>query len=757
MEGAAALKFLDRFVNEGSTSVDRPRTSIFGPDGNLYVPWGGTNAVLRYDGATGAFIDAFVPAGSGGLNSPYDLAFGPDGDLYVSSLGNGQVLRFDGSSGAFLNVVASGLSATTGLGITFGSDGSLYIVNQGMNDVLRLNNGTLSAFVTSGSGGLNGPTKAVFGPDGNLYVASQNTNQVLRYNGQTGAFIDSFASTNLGQGNTNLGPTWLEFGPGGYLYTTARTTPNSGNETIIRFNAATGAFVDAFNLKRDGWSFQIGPGNIIYDSANGAGNFVDRIGPSSLAAFTVSLDSASTTPVTVSYSTGSPTDTALAGRDYTPASGTITIPPGLTSQTILIQTLDNGLVDPTKTFTVNLSNPVGGTIARGQGIGSILDGDSTKFYVVDDASTDRTYRYGVTGNVFASSTLTGGDTAPRGAASNAAGTSVWVVDASKNVYKYDTSGNLVGSWPASGLTGATQLTGIATNGTDIWLVDAKMHKVYKYTGAAGRASGSQSAASSFSLSRSDSNPQDIVTDGTSFWVVDGTALKVFKYTLSGALLGSWAIDPANTHPTGITINPNNVSDIWIADNGTGKVFQYTAAAGLTSGSQIAAAIFALAPGDTNPQGIADPPPDLLLTPAAPPAALSQPTVVALSAAPSIGALTGVAVPSLAARDAALALPAREPFPRLEAPAADLLAVATLMPRLDGSTVVADRAGTFGGTSGGPMPLVGVPPLDPANNRGVRTGRSDTSARDGSGGDDGGLASTADFVFAVPPVDAAAGE
>src|ERR1700692_46672 len=35
-----------------------------------------------------------------------------------------------------------------------------------------------------------------------------------------------------------------------------------------------------------------------------------------------------------------------------------------------------------------------------------------------------------------------------------------------------------------------------------------------------------------------------------------------------------------------------------------------------SGSQNAAATFALAPGDTNPQGIADPPPaDMLLTPA----------------------------------------------------------------------------------------------------------------------------------------------
>jgi hypothetical protein len=108
-----------------------------------------------------------------------------------------------------------------------------------------------------------------------------------------------------------------------------------------------------------------------------------------------------------------------------------------------------------------------------------------------------------------------------------------------------------------------------------------------------------------------------VTDGTSFWVVDGTAHMVFKYTLSGSLLGSWTIDPANTQPTGITINPNNVSDIWIVDNGTDKVYQYIGAASRTSGSQNAGATFALASGNTNPQGIADPPTaDMLHAPSA---------------------------------------------------------------------------------------------------------------------------------------------
>src|SRR5262249_34357121 len=81
---------------------------------------------------------------------------------------------------------------------------------------------------------------------------------------------------------------------------------------------------------------------------------------------------------------------------------------------------------------------------------------------------------------------------------------------------------------------------------------------------------------------------------------------VYKYNLSGSLLGSWTIDAANSSPTGVTINPNNVSDIWIVDSGTKKVYTYTAAASRTSGSQNAASSFALAANNTNPQDIADP-------------------------------------------------------------------------------------------------------------------------------------------------------
>jgi hypothetical protein len=233
----------------------------------------------------------------------------------------------------------------------------------------------------------------------------------------------------------------------------------------------------------------------------------------------------------------------------------------------------------------------------------------TKFYVANDASSDRTYEYTATGSTVENYALNAGDTAPRGAASTVAGDRAWVVDANKNVYVYNTSGGLVGSWTAGGLATNAKVEGIATNGTDVWIVDAQKDRVYRYTGAASRLSGSQSAASSFALNSGNTNPKDIVTDGSSLWVVnDSTTDKVFKYTLSGSLLGSWSITGAGSSPTGITLDPSNVSALWIVDSGTRRVYQFDAAAGRTSGSQSPATGFALAAGNSNPQGIADPPP-----------------------------------------------------------------------------------------------------------------------------------------------------
>jgi hypothetical protein len=87
----------------------------------------------------------------------------------------------------------------------------------------------------------------------------------------------------------------------------------------------------------------------------------------------VSLSEASPTPVSVAYATAD--GTAKAGADYTAQTGTITFAPGQTSRTILITTLDDNVSEPTETFFVNLSNPVGATIDRGQAVCTIIDNE----------------------------------------------------------------------------------------------------------------------------------------------------------------------------------------------------------------------------------------------------------------------------------------------------------------------------------------------------------------------------------------------
>jgi hypothetical protein len=326
--------------------------------------------------------------------------------------------------------------------------------------------------------------------------------------------------------------------------------------------------------------------------------------------FTVSRGGQLSGTTTVNWNTADGTATAASG-DYVAASGQVTFGPGEATMTITVLVNGDTMYEPDETLSVNLSGPSGGTISGGTGTGTIVNDDPavTKFYVVNDASPDRDYEYGATGTAVTNYTIASSNTAPRGVASTAAGNKVWVVDSNKNVYVFDTNGGLLGSWAAGSLPAKTDLQGISVNGTDVWIVDAKGDKVYRYANAAGLLSGTATAASSFSLNSSNANPTDLVTDGTSIWVVnDSTADSVFKYTVSGTLLGSWTISGAGSSPTGITIDPTNVSDIWIVDSATDKVYVFSAAASRTSSSQSPSSSFALAAGNTSPQGIADPPP-----------------------------------------------------------------------------------------------------------------------------------------------------
>lgn len=619
-EGSTAKKFLDAFIPSGSGGVVTPRGVVFGPDGNLYVGHnnaGSAGTVLRYDGQTGQFMDEFADSGIAPKQTTQVMFHG----AYMFVSAGTHIFRFDAATGAaapgagqvgaeFLTPADAGES--NGLhGIAVGPDGHLYVTSNVTHRVLTFDGSTgafRGIYVAAGAGGLTGPPALNFGADGRLYVASSGS--VLRYRGplesNPGAFIDAFVPLGSG-GLSSISGDGLHFGPDGDLY----VNTSHGN-SVLRYTGSTGAFVETVVSPGEGGLSRTG--GLTFDNANRLyvasqnTHSVLRYGAESLAVFTVTLSAPSSVPVSINYSTSS--GTATSGVDFSSTSGTVTFAPGQTSRTILVQTLDDTAYEGNETFAVNLSNPVGGAIVDGQGVGTIVDNDPqpTKFYVVDDGSANKTFEYGASGAAIENYAANSGNSSPRGAASTAAGDKVWVVDANKKVYVYNNAGGLLGSWTAGTLASNATVEGIATNGTDVWIVDARQDKVFKYAGAATRLSGSQNAASSFNLASGNGAPTDIVTDGASLWVVNAAANdKVFKYTVAGSSLGNWTISGAGGSPTGITLDPASPSHLWIVDSGTDRVYQFDNAVSRTSGSQSPSTSFALAAGNTNPQGIADPP------------------------------------------------------------------------------------------------------------------------------------------------------
>ncbi|AQT80722.1 hypothetical protein B1R94_17820 [Mycolicibacterium litorale] len=140
------------------------------------------------------------------------------------------------------------------------------------------------------------------------------------------------------------------------------TLSNASGATIGR-STATGT------ISNDDAAPVTPPTVSIADAGRAEGN-----GGTAALAFTVTLSKASTTPVTLSYTTSN--GTAAAGQDYVASSGTITFAPGVVSQVVNVGVLGDTTVEPAETFTVTLSNPTGATIADGTAIGTITDDDT---------------------------------------------------------------------------------------------------------------------------------------------------------------------------------------------------------------------------------------------------------------------------------------------------------------------------------------------------------------------------------------------
>src|ERR1044071_887389 len=99
--------------------------------------------------------------------------------------------------------------------------------------------------------------------------------------------------------------------------------------------------------------------------------------------FNVTLSHPSYQTITVNYATAD--GTAVAGSDYGATTGTVTINPGQTTQSVAVQVIDDNVDELTETFFMNLSSPVNATISTGQsqGQGLIYDNDGPTISIND--------------------------------------------------------------------------------------------------------------------------------------------------------------------------------------------------------------------------------------------------------------------------------------------------------------------------------------------------------------------------------------
>lgn len=129
--------------------------------------------------------------------------------------------------------------------------------------------------------------------------------------------------------------------------------------------------------------------NATVSSNRGTGFIVDDDGPTisindvsitegntgtKTATFTLSLSGPSVEAIAVRAITAP--GTATASTDYNPINTVVTFQPGTVTRTVDVGIIGDTNLELNETFSVNLSEPFGTTIADGEGVGTILDDDT---------------------------------------------------------------------------------------------------------------------------------------------------------------------------------------------------------------------------------------------------------------------------------------------------------------------------------------------------------------------------------------------
>jgi Calx-beta domain/FG-GAP-like repeat len=434
-DGTFTPSWYDSQGNDISTDYYAPALADFDGDGNIDVamPTGvGLNGVVKVylgngDGTmqspknaiaystTTLFYAAVQSVTVGDFNGDGrpDLATENYNNTDSVLLGNG-----DGTFQAALSFAAADQSgpATTG---DINGDGRFDLVTAGVSVRLSNGDGSFAPPITTATGGFppavvadfngdgrpdaaagNGTTVSVLLNDGNWLAPPPpppgvSVSDVTVTEGNSGTRAATFTvtlsaaaagpvtmayatanGTATANGDYQAKAGTLTFAPGQTSKTitvlvNGDMTAEADETFLVNLSNATGAtIVDSQGVGTivdDDKLTAISIGDVTkYEGKSGTTKFV----------FTVSLSKASNAAVTVNYATANGT-AKTNDNDYTAKSGMLTFAPGQTSKTVTILVKGDKKNEADESFFVNLSRARGAEIDDGQGLGTILNDDSS--------------------------------------------------------------------------------------------------------------------------------------------------------------------------------------------------------------------------------------------------------------------------------------------------------------------------------------------------------------------------------------------
>ena len=243
-------------------------------------------------------------------------------------------------------------------------------------------NGNTSEFSACTSGVVSGPGTLQFSTDfvSNLENSGSFTVNVTRTNGSAGTITVHYATVDI-----------EAKAPADYTSTSGTLTFNDGETSktitipliddstpegyetfkIVLTNPTGGAILG--NIATTTFSIQDNelPTLSINDVSQAEGN-----SGTTAFTFTVTTSNAINNNIKVNYTTTN--GSASAGSDYQATSGVLTIPAGQTSKTITVNVTGDVTNETNETFIVGLSLPDMATIAKAQGIGTIVNDDGVQ-------------------------------------------------------------------------------------------------------------------------------------------------------------------------------------------------------------------------------------------------------------------------------------------------------------------------------------------------------------------------------------------